>query len=338
MLILQLMALQISQASMVTTMLDPAESANVQPLTGIAKKLAEYRTAAQLVGQGVQPSSACIYGKFLRNPSNWLAIIVTQRPPGGTTTYTDTAVRGSRLRAGQVGVALPRRVGNELYGSFLSGIQQNLQVAFNNLMELLPAGSWLDHVYDTPSRGNFLLTLRAAILERDSTVNLLGNDDDNHLASLDFYSANRYYEESLFFDELDGYAPTTPVGIEANDLDVFQSLTEPEEELEVELLAVTNPAKSVSALMNGRVHQVELTDQVTRIGEKKPATEAFVLASLARQKARTSQGTCILDSLQGGGENTTARCELVGLTLNLPTSEQAAAEAEMFSNNILRQK
>jgi hypothetical protein len=42
-------------------------------------------------------------------------------------------------------VSLPRRVGGELYGSFLAGTQQNLQRALDSLVELLPAGSWLDH-------------------------------------------------------------------------------------------------------------------------------------------------------------------------------------------------
>ncbi|KJX75918.1 hypothetical protein [Mycobacterium lepromatosis] len=164
-------------------------------------------------------------------------------------------------------------------------------------------------------------------------MNLTGDDDDdNDLATLDIYSANRYYESSCF-DEIDGYASTRSVGTEADDLDVLQSLTKPKEKLKVSLLAMTNPTKSVwvSALMDGRVHQVERIDKLTRIGETKLAEEVFALASLARQKARASQYTYILDSLEGNGESTDARCELVGLTLNLPASEQAAAKEEVFS-------
>lgn len=162
-------------------------------------------------------------------------------------------------------------------------------------------------------------------------MNLPGNDDDDDsdLSALNFYSADRN-DESSSFDALDGYTPTEPETAGADDLDVLQSLTEPEEEHELDLFTVTNPAKSVSvsALMDGRIHQVELTDKATRMGETKLAEEIFVLASLARQKARAAQYTYMLDSLEGDEESTAAIRELVGLTLNLPTPEQAAAEEE----------
>ncbi|RFD27191.1 ESX-1 secretion-associated protein EspH [Mycobacterium uberis] len=161
-------------------------------------------------------------------------------------------------------------------------------------------------------------------------MNLPGNDDgDNDLSTLDFYSVDRDYELSSF-DALDGYAPTER---EADDLDVLRSLTEPEEEVGVDLFTVGNPTKSVSvsALMDGRIHQVQLTDKVTRMGETKLAKEIFVLANLARQKARAAQYTYILDNLEGDKESTDTIRELVGLTLNLPTPEQAAAEEEVFA-------
>ncbi|COU96853.1 ESX-1 secretion-associated protein EspG1 [Mycobacterium tuberculosis] len=45
-------------------------------------------------------------------------------------------------------MSLPRRVGGDLYGSFLPGTQQNLERALDGLLELLPAGAWLDHTSD----------------------------------------------------------------------------------------------------------------------------------------------------------------------------------------------
>ncbi len=109
MLMLRLIVLQVGQADMVIIVLSPAEPANVQSLIGIAGKLTEYRTAAQLVGQGVQPSPVYIYGEILTSLSNRLAIIVTQQPqPVGTTTRRRSC-RGVRLRAGQFGVAAPPR-------------------------------------------------------------------------------------------------------------------------------------------------------------------------------------------------------------------------------------
>ncbi|RFD27190.1 ESX secretion-associated protein EspG1 [Mycobacterium uberis] len=143
MLVLQLVAPKVGLAGMVTTVLGPAEPANVQPLTGIASKLAECRTAAQLVRQGIEPRSARIYAEIVADPSSWVEVIATQRHPGGTTTHTDAAAGVLDSAQGRL-VSLPRRVGGELYGSFLPGSQQNLQVALDSLMELLPAGSWLD--------------------------------------------------------------------------------------------------------------------------------------------------------------------------------------------------
>jgi hypothetical protein len=144
MLVLQLVAPQVGLAGMVTTVLGPAEPASVEPLTGVASELAECTTAAQLSRHGVPPAQARIYAEIVSNPTSWVEIIATQRHPGGTTTHTPAAAGVLDSEHGRL-VSLPRRVGGELYGSFLAGTQQNLQRALDSLVELLPAGSWLDH-------------------------------------------------------------------------------------------------------------------------------------------------------------------------------------------------
>lgn len=144
MLVLQLVAPQIGLAGMVTTVLGTAEPASVEPLTGVASELAECTTAAQLIRHGISPTQARIYTEIVSDPTSWVEIIATQRHPGGTTTHTSAAAGVLDSKHGRV-VSLPRRVGGELYGSFLSGTQQNLQRALDSLLELLPAGSWLDH-------------------------------------------------------------------------------------------------------------------------------------------------------------------------------------------------
>lgn len=144
MLVLQLVAPQIGLAGMVTTVLGSAEPAAVEPLTGIASELAECTTAAQLARHGVPPAQARIYTEIVSDPTSWVEIIATQRHPGGTTTHTPAAAGVLDSKHGRL-VSLPRRVGGELYGSFLPGTQQNLQRALDSLLELLPAGSWLDH-------------------------------------------------------------------------------------------------------------------------------------------------------------------------------------------------
>ncbi|MGB9305985.1 MAG: ESX secretion-associated protein EspG, partial [Mycobacterium sp.] len=143
MFVVQLVAPQIGLAGMVTTVLGTAEPANVEPLTGVASELAECTTAAQLARHGVAPATARIYAEIVSNPSGWVEIVASQRHPGGTTTHTQAAAGVLDSPHGRL-VSLPRKVGGELYGSFLSGTQQNLQRALDGLLELLPAGAWLD--------------------------------------------------------------------------------------------------------------------------------------------------------------------------------------------------
>ncbi|QLL07423.1 ESX secretion-associated protein EspG [Mycobacterium vicinigordonae] len=151
MLVLQLVAPQVGLAGMLTTVLGPADPANVEPLTGLASELAECTTAAQLTRHGVTPAQARIYSEIVSNPASWVEIVASQRHSGGTNTTTSAAAGVLDSKHGRL-VSLPRRVGGELYGSFLPGTQQNLQRALDSLLELLPAGSWFDHA-EASARG-----------------------------------------------------------------------------------------------------------------------------------------------------------------------------------------
>ncbi len=142
-LVLQLVAPQVGLAGMVTTVLGPAEAADVEPLTGVATELAGCTTAAQLAQHGLGPASARRYAEITADPSAWVEIVATQRHPGGTSTHTDVAAGILDSDHGRL-VSLPRRVGGELYGSFLPGTQQNLQRTLDGLLEFLPAGAWFD--------------------------------------------------------------------------------------------------------------------------------------------------------------------------------------------------
>lgn len=143
MLVLQLMAPQVGLAGMVTAVLGAAEPAGVEPLTGVAAELAGCTTAAQLMEHGVGATSARVYSELVGAPDSWVEISATQRHPGGTTTQTAVAAGVLDSAWGRV-VSLPRRIGGELYGSFLAGTQQNLQRTLDGLMEFLPAGAWLN--------------------------------------------------------------------------------------------------------------------------------------------------------------------------------------------------
>jgi hypothetical protein len=144
---LQLIAPQVGLAGMVTTVLGLAAPASVEPLTGVATELARCTTAAQLANLGVAPATARIYTEIVSNPNSWVEIIASERHSGGTYTQTDKAAGVLDSPLGRV-VSLPRRVGGELYGSFLPGTQENLQRALDALLEFLPARAWLDHASD----------------------------------------------------------------------------------------------------------------------------------------------------------------------------------------------
>jgi EspG family len=143
-IVLQLVAPQVGLAGMVTTVMGTADPANVEPLTGVASELASCTTAAQLAEYGLGPTSARIYAEIIGNPSSWVEITAGQRHSGGTSTQTDVAAGVVDSALGRL-VSLPRRVGGELFGSFLSGTQENLQRTLDGLLEFLPAGGWFDH-------------------------------------------------------------------------------------------------------------------------------------------------------------------------------------------------
>lgn len=144
MLVLQRVAPQIGLAGMVNVVIGNAEPANVEPLTGIASKLAEARTADQIARYGQPLASARIYAEATGKPDSWVEITANERHPGGT--YSQAGVGAGVLDSthGRI-VSIPRRVNGELYGSFLPGTPENLQRALDGLMEFLPSGRWFDH-------------------------------------------------------------------------------------------------------------------------------------------------------------------------------------------------
>ena len=143
MLVLQRVAPQVGLAGMVTTVLGPATAADVEPLTGIATRLAECKTANQLSQYGIAPASARTYAEVIGDPGSWVEITANERHPGGTYTQADVAAGVLDSRQGRI-VSIPRRVNGELYGSFLPGNQDNLQRALDGLIEFLPSRAWFD--------------------------------------------------------------------------------------------------------------------------------------------------------------------------------------------------
>ncbi|MED5815694.1 ESX secretion-associated protein EspG [Mycolicibacterium sp. 050232] len=143
MLVLQRVAAQVGLAGMVMTVLGEGMPASVEPLTGVAATLANCRTADELTGYGIPPTSARVYANIISEPESWVELVVSERNPGGTTSQVDVAAGVLDSPQGRI-VSIPRRVNGELYGSFLTGTKDNLQRALDGLIEFLPSGSWFD--------------------------------------------------------------------------------------------------------------------------------------------------------------------------------------------------
>ncbi|MGW4098442.1 ESX secretion-associated protein EspG [Mycobacterium sp. NPDC004974] len=143
MLVLQRVAAQVGLAGMVMTVLGEGMPASVEPLTGVAATLANCRTADELTGYGIPPTSARVYANIISEPESWVELVVSERNPGGTTAQVDVAAGVLDSKQGRI-VSIPRKVNGELYGSFLTGTKDNLQRALEGLIEFLPSGSWFD--------------------------------------------------------------------------------------------------------------------------------------------------------------------------------------------------
>lgn len=144
MLVMQRVAPQVGLAAMVTTVLGSATAADVEPLTGVAAKLAECTSANQIAAYGVAPASARAYAEIIAEPAGWVELTAVERHSGGTFTQTDVAAGVLDSAQGRI-VSIPRRVSGDLYGSFLPGSPDNLQRALDGLIEFLPSKSWFDN-------------------------------------------------------------------------------------------------------------------------------------------------------------------------------------------------
>ena len=90
--------------------------------------------------------------------------------------------------------------------------------------------------------------------------------------------------------------------------------------------------------MDGSIQNVELTDKVEKMTESDLAEEIFVLADLARQKARAAQHELMLEAMSEIDDETPTKKgsamlrDFLGMTMNLPTPEEAdAAEREVMA-------
>jgi hypothetical protein len=127
---------------------------------------------------------------------------------------------------------------------------------------------------------------------------------------------------------------------EGSVFDAFDAfLTAPGDEtdakdVEGELFSVTNPpgTVTVTALMDGRVHRIELAPSAVSSTEEQLADEIVVIAGLATAQARSAQFTSMLDGMRREGQDDVVTRDFLKRDLDLPSPEEAdAAQARVFA-------
>ena len=143
------------------------------------------------------------------------------------------------------------------------------------------------------------------------------DDERDDLAALDFSVAQPEPVESDL-DALDGYAQETT----------------DDDGVPVPVFTVTNPpgTVTVTAFLDGRVKQVDLSPKATDMTEADLADEIVVIARLATQDARSAQYAYTLEGMRQQGHDDVATRDFLARDLDLPTPEAAkAARAQLFS-------
>jgi hypothetical protein len=122
-----------------------------------------------------------------------------------------------------------------------------------------------------------------------------------------------------------------------SDLDALGDYAEEpteDDELPVPVFAVTNPSGTVTvtAFLDGRVKQIDLSPKVTDMTEADLADEIVLIAGLATQDARSAQYAYMLEGMRQQGHDDVATRDFLARDLDLPTPDEAkAARAELFS-------
>ncbi|MBI3227737.1 MAG: YbaB/EbfC family DNA-binding protein [Mycolicibacterium cosmeticum] len=106
------------------------------------------------------------------------------------------------------------------------------------------------------------------------------------------------------------------------------------EDIEGELFSVTNPpgTVTVTALLDGRVHRIELAPTAASSTEEQLADEIVVIAGLATAQARSAQFSSMLEGMRREGQDDVVTRDFLKRDLDLPSPEEAdAAQARVFA-------
>ncbi|MEV3903674.1 YbaB/EbfC family DNA-binding protein [Mycobacterium sp. NPDC050551] len=171
------------------------------------------------------------------------------------------------------------------------------------------------------------------------------SDDYDGLAAFDYSSDAGAVDEADLAALVD-YLPSGGYGDDSDDSDdqdaveaTVYVLGTPDATDTVEArpatgFTVTNPpgTVTVTAFLDGRIQQVELSPRVVGMTEADLAEEIVVIASLATTDARSAQFSFMLDGMREHGHSDVATRDFLTRDLELPSPEQAdARRAEVFA-------
>ncbi|MBS1696729.1 MAG: YbaB/EbfC family DNA-binding protein [Actinobacteria bacterium] len=152
------------------------------------------------------------------------------------------------------------------------------------------------------------------------------DDEHDDLAALDFFTASGASDESDL-DALGDFGVVVQTADDKGDLTAIEPLEPDEDALPVPVFAVTNPSGTVtvSAYLDGRVRNIDLSPKASDMTETHLAEEIVVIAGLATQDARSAQYAFMLKGMREQGHDDVTTRDFLTRDLDLPTPEQASA-------------
>jgi ESX secretion-associated protein EspD/H len=119
------------------------------------------------------------------------------------------------------------------------------------------------------------------------------------------------------------------------ELGTARRTSEENDEVPIVMFTVANPpgTASVTAVLGGRVHGLELTAAATEMSEAQLAEEIVVLAGLAAKKAQAAQHDVIVELMRSMGHDSVATSGFLERSAGLPSPRTVEVHtAEIFAD------
>lgn len=162
----------------------------------------------------------------------------------------------------------------------------------------------------------------------------LDDGDNDDLAAMDFVAPQRNMGEASLAAILDFEPPTLPDAPERGGAAESFGYDASAEDIATPVFTIANPpgTVAVTAVLDGRVHYVDLSPDAGTMTETVLAEEIVIIADLATQEARSAQYTWMLEGMREHGHDPVGTRDFLTRELELPSPEQAQqARVELFA-------